>query len=193
VSQDQFITREQLSQAAKLGAPLPGFEKIPKPEAIIEDSLADQPQPTPPEEPEVEPAPLFSVSPNLTTDTASATIILDRVASIDDLSGAITETGEWLRTGAIELPVLSTNTGEFEAILDAANTDQALEIDSVSGSVSSVEPLSATGVVGRSARLNLLPVKLPKSHNQVYLVTAISVSVVTLAALVLGAYMLGIF
>ncbi len=208
----QFITREQLSEAARLGKPLPGFEKTPTQAVeIIASPAVDAPaivdletveseevelEPVVPEEVEAdqeESAPLFDVSPNLTTDTASATIVLDKVASIDDLSGAIGETGEWLRTGAIELPQLTTNTGEFEAIQDANYTDEALAIDSISGSVSNVEPLSAAGVVGRSAKVNVVPVKLAKGQNQVYLVTTISVLMVTMGGLVLGAYMLGIF
>ncbi len=198
----QFITREQLSEAARLGKPLPGFEKTPT-QAVeiiatpkVDSPAIVEPVDVEPEEVEAvqeEPAPLFDVSPNLTTDTASATIVLDKVASIDDLSGAIGETGEWLRTGAIELPLLTTNTGEFEAIQDANYTDEALAIDSISGSVSNVEPLSAAGVVGRSAKVNVVPVKLAKGQNQVYLVTTISVLMVTMGGLVLGAYMLGIF
>ncbi|WP_138275489.1 hypothetical protein [Rhodoluna limnophila] len=203
----QFITREQLSEAARLGKPLPGFEKTstqaveiiasPKVDspAIVEPAVVE-PEAVEPDEvaaSQDEPAPLFEVSPNLTTDTASATIVLDKVASIDDLSGAIGETGEWLRTGAIELPQLTTNTGEFEAIQDANYTDEALAIDSISGSVSNVEPLSAAGVVGRSAKVNVVPVKLAKGQNQVYLVTTISVLMVAMGGLVLGAYMLGIF
>ncbi|WP_138316387.1 hypothetical protein [Rhodoluna limnophila] len=198
----QFITREQLSEAARLGKPLPGFEKTPT-QAVeiiatpkVDSPAIVEPVDVEPEEVEAvqeEPAPLFDVSPNLTTDTASATIVLDKVASIDDLSGAIGETGEWLRTGAIELPPLTTNTGEFEAIQDANYTDEALAIDSISGSVSNVEPLSALGVVGRSAKVNVVPVKLAKGQNQVYLVTTISVLMVTMGGLVLGAYMLGIF
>lgn len=208
----QFITREQLSEAARLGKPLPGFERTPTQAVEISASPeVDSPAPLEPVDVEAvdvgavavepvdveagdeEPAPLFDVSPNLTTDTASATIVLDKVASIDDLSGAIGETGEWLRTGAIELPPLTTNTGEFEAIQDANYTDEALAIDSISGSVSNVEPLSALGVVGRSAKVNVVPVKLAKGQNQVYLVTTISVLMVTMGGLVLGAYMLGIF
>lgn len=198
----QFITREQLSEAARLGKPLPGFEKTPTQAVeIIASPEVDAPAIVDPETvgseeveaDQEESAPLFEVSPNLTTDTASATIVLDKVASIDDLSGAIGETGEWLRTGAIELPQLTTNTGEFEAIQDANYTDEALAIDSISGSVSNVEPLSAAGVVGRSAKVNVVPVKLAKGQNQVYLVTTISVLMVTMGGLVLGAYMLGIF
>ena len=203
MTEGQFITREQLSEAARLGKPLPGFEKTttqaveiitaPEVESVEVESVEVESAPVEVEFVQVDSEPLFEVSPNLTTDTASATIVLDKVASIDDLSGAIGETGEWLRTGAIELPPLTTNTGEFEAIQDATYTDEALAIDSISGSVSNVEPLSAAGVVGRSAKINVVPVKLAKGQNQVYLVTTISVLMVTVGGLVLGAYMLGIF
>lgn len=202
MTQGQFISREQLSEAARLGVALPGFEKPAadvetatevEPSTEVESAGAAEPETQAEPAPEVEPVVTFEVSSKLTTDTASSMIILDRVASIDDLSGAIAETGQWLRTGAIELPQLDTNTGEFAVIQEAAQADQALISDSISGSVSSIEPLSAAGVVGRSAKISILPVKLPRGQNQVYLITSISVLMVAMVGLVLGAYMLGIF
>lgn len=135
---------------------------------------------------------LFNVSPNLVTEISTSTIILENVASVDDL-GAINENGEWLKTGSIELPPISTNTGEIATVLDAAETDEAIQADSISGYVSTIAPLRASGVVNTAGKIGIMPAKLAKGQNQVYLVVAVSVIMVTVGGLVLAAFMLGFF
>jgi hypothetical protein len=144
------------------------------------------------EEQETEPESLFDVSPNLVTDVSTSTIILENVASVDDL-GAINENGEWLKTGSIELPPISTATGEIATVLDATETDEAIQADSISGYVSTIAPLRASGVVNTAGKIGIMPAKLAKGQNQVYLVVALSVIMVTVGGLVLAAFMLGFF
>jgi hypothetical protein len=134
---------------------------------------------------------LFEVSPNLNVEPQTASIIIDNFEPLDNISIAISETGELLKTGSIELPSFSTNTGEIATILDAAQVDEAISQDSISGYVSTIAPLRASGVVNTAGKIGIMPSKSARGQGAGYAVLTLSILMIAVGGLVLAAFMLG--
>ena len=134
---------------------------------------------------------LFDVSPNLNIEPQTASIIIDNFEPLDAISIAISETGELLKTGSIELPNLSTNTGEIATILDAAQVDEAIAADSINGYVSTIAPMRASGVVNTAGKIGIMPTKNAKGQGAGFAVLTLSLLMIAVGSLVLAAFMLG--
>ncbi|MEY3908898.1 MAG: hypothetical protein RLZZ90_805, partial [Actinomycetota bacterium] len=65
------------------------------------------------EEPMTMPHQLFSVSPNLHVEPQTASLVIAHINDVTNFSAPIGESGEMLKTGSIELPILTVNTGEI--------------------------------------------------------------------------------
>jgi hypothetical protein len=143
------------------------------------------------EEPITAAVQLFDVSPNLNIEPQTASIIIDNFEPLDAISIAISETGELLKTGSIELPNLSTNTGEIATILDAAQVDEAIAQDSINGYVSTIAPLRASGVVNTAGKIGIMPTKNAKGQGAGFAVLTLSLLMIAVGGLVLAAFMLG--
>lgn len=144
------------------------------------------------EEPITSQMPLFAVSPNLNIEPQTASIIIDNFEPLDNISIAISETGEMLKTGSIELPNLSTNTGEIATIMDAAQVDEAIAQDSIAGYVSTIAPLRASGVVNTAGKIGIMPSKKARGEGGGFVALTLAILMVTIGGLVLAAFMLGI-
>ena len=155
------------------------------PAAVYQPVLAEA------EEPITSQIQLFDVSPNLNIEPQTASIIIDNFEPLDAISIAISETGELLKTGSIELPNISTNTGEIATILDAAQVDEAIAQDSVNGYVSTIAPLRASGVVNTAGKIGIMPTKNAKGQSAGFAVLTLSLLMISVGGLVLAAYMLG--
>jgi hypothetical protein len=136
--------------------------------------------------------PIFSVSPNLTLEPQTASIIIDNFQPLEHSAIVISETGEMLKTGSISLPNLSTNTGEISTILDAEMVDEATALDSVTGYVSTIAPIRASGVVNSSGKIGIMPAKRSREEGGGYTALTISIVSIAIGGLVIGAFMLGI-
>lgn len=135
---------------------------------------------------------LFDVSPNLSLEPQTASIIVDQFNDITNITQML-ENGEILQTGSITLPVLSTNTGELALVTDAQFADEAVAADSTTGYVSSIAPVRAADVGNFGAQLKIVPPKHQPGEGQLYLALTISVGLVAIGALILGGYMLNLF
>lgn len=153
-------------------------------EAAYDSTLAEAEEPIT--------AQLFAVSPNLNIEPQTASIIIDNFEPLDNISIAISETGEMLKTGSIELPNISTNTGEIATILDAAQVDEAIAQDSIAGFVSTIAPLRASGVVNTAGKIGIMPSKSARNQGGGWVALTLSIVMVTVGGLVLAAFMLGI-
>ncbi|MFM6971734.1 MAG: hypothetical protein ACKOWH_04005, partial [Rhodoluna sp.] len=136
--------------------------------------------------------PLFSVSPNLNLEPQTASIIIQPIDPLANLNISISETGEMLRTGSIELPNLNTQTGEI-ATVESTVVDDAITQDSIAGYVSTIAPMRASGVVNTSGKIGIMPKKRVRGQGQVYLMLSVSIFMVAVGGLLLGAFMLGFF
>jgi hypothetical protein len=196
-----FLSRRQLREFEKRGI---------APSAIVAQPVVETPanvvaevqQPAPvaqydevlaeAEEPITSGIQLFSVSPNLNIEPQTASIVVVPEDPLANLNLHITETGELLKTGSIELPKLSTNTGEISTILDATEVDEAIVQDSISGYVSTIAPLRASGVVNTAGKIVIMPTRLARGQGQIFAVLTASLLMVTVGGLLLAAYMLGL-
>ena len=145
------------------------------------------------EAPMTMPHQLFDVSPNLAVEPQTASIVIDHINDVTNFSAPIGDSGEMLKTGSIELPVLTVNTGEIEMVLGNENVDRAIAQDSIAGFVSTIEPISATGIIRPSDKINIVPSRANFDQSRVYLSLTIALFLVASGGLVLGAYMLGFF
>ena len=145
------------------------------------------------EEPMTMPHQLFEVSPNLHSEPQTASIVIDHINDVTNFSVPLGDAGGMLKTGSIELPVLTVNTGEIEMILGNQSVDRAVAQDSVAGFVSTIEPVSAAGIIKPADKFNIVPSRANFDQSRVYLSLTIALFLVASGGLVLGAYMLGFF
>ena len=176
------VTRRQLRQVERSGGL--GIPVVPvASEAVWAET----------EEPMTMPHQLFEVSPNLHVEPQTASIVIGHINDVSNFSAPIGETGEMLKTGSIELPVLTVNTGEIAMILGNETADRAIAEDSIAGFVSTIEPISATGIIRADDKINIVPSRANFDQSRVYFSLTISLFLVASGGLVLGAYMLGFF
>lgn len=108
-------------------------------------------------------------------------------------SEIITDSGEVLKTGAIDIPLLS-NTGSIPIITVAPDlvNEEAIKADMGWETTGGIPPIRAGSVMNSSARVGVLPIKNRRSEGQTVLLVTTSILMVTLGALLLAAYMLKI-
>jgi hypothetical protein len=112
----------------------------------------------------------------------------------DALTGEIvTESGEVLKTGAIDLPLMN-NTGSIPIITVVTETvdEEAINADMGDETTGGIPPIRARSVMNSSARVGVLPIKNRRSEGQTIMLATTSILLVTLGAAVLALYMLEI-
>jgi len=111
------------------------------------------------------------------------------------LAGSIiTESGEVVLTGSIELPVVPTTTGGIAIVqLPDVNAADGIMAEDFAGSyVASVAPIRASGVMNSRARESVLPIKNRRGEGQMVMLSVASLLMVTVGALVIAAFWLGV-
>ncbi len=129
---------------------------------------------------------------NLGTEPISASIVVHHVPDIENNVISIPGTGDFLRTGAIELP-RDTSSGGISMILQGQAADEALVQDSLNSFVSSVPPVRATGLAKKRSKNVEIALNSRSGKGQVFLVVTTAVLMITVGALVVAAYLLGMF
>jgi len=136
--------------------------------------------------------PLFEVSPGLVIEPTTNSIIIDQVQDLTNYTATVSETGEILTTGAIQLPIaISDNgTGEIQIIQEAAALDSAIQVDNSTGFINTIAPMRVTGVVNSISKFKVIPTNLKRGSSHPYLVLAAAVGMVALGGLVIAIFML---
>lgn len=98
-----------------------------------------------------------------------------------------------MTTGSIEVPQIDPTTGSITVITESQQADEAVAEDSLNSFVSSVAPIRAAGIAKTRARTVELTLVSRKGQGQVYAVMSTAVLMITIGALVVAAFMLGIF
>lgn len=135
---------------------------------------------------------LFEISPSMSHEPQTNSIIIQNVNEISEISGVITDTGQFLRTGSIELPKL-TQTGEIATILESPSVDEAIHRDGFDSFVSSIAPVRATGVINSQTKVGMMPIKNRRGQGQFLFAITTTLLMLTVGALFVVAYMLGVF
>ena len=105
----------------------------------------------------------------------------------------VTETGEVLKTGAIDIPGMVT-TGSIPIITVVPDTVDEGAIQAAMGdeTTAGIPPIRAGSVMNSSARVGVLPIKNRRSEGQTIILAISSILLVTMGAGVLALYMLNI-
>ena len=105
----------------------------------------------------------------------------------------VTETGEVLKTGAIDIPSMVT-TGSIPIITVVPDTvdDGAIQAAMGDETTAGIPPIRAGSVMNSSARVGVLPIKNRRSEGQTIILAISSILLVTMGAGVLALYMLNI-
>ena len=135
----------------------------------------------------------FGSTSNLGAEPVTASIIMDKLPELDNNRVVITGTGAVMTTGSITISQANPTTGSSSVISASEVADEALVEDSLNSFVSSVAPLRAAGIANTRARTVELTLVTRKGQGQVYAVMSSAVLMITIGALIVAAFMLGIF
>lgn len=135
----------------------------------------------------------FGSTSNLGAEPITASIIIQNVPDLDNSPIVVSETGGILKTGSIELPKIDPTTGSIAVITAAQQADEAMAEDSLNSFVSSVAPLRAAGIAKTRSKAVELTLVSRKGQGQVYAVMSTAVLMITVGALIVAAFLLGIF
>ena len=149
--------------------PLPPFEQIFASEESTEDD-------------ELFPSTLFKEP---QTNSISVPEVPDALAS-----NIVTESGEVLKTGAIDMPLLS-NTGSIPIITNTVDLidEEAIKAAMGNETTGGIPPIRSGSVMNSAARVGVLPIRNRRSEGQSILVATISILLVALGAGLIAAYM----
>lgn len=137
---------------------------------------------------------MFEVSPGLVIEPTTNSIVIDTVQDLTNYTATISETGEILTTGAIQLPIelADNSTGEIQIIQEAAALDSAIQLDNATGFINTIAPMRVTGVVNSISKFKVIPTNLKRGSSHPYLVLAAALGMVALGSLVVAAFWLKI-
>ena len=119
-------------------------------------------------------------------------LVVAAVPDITNISLVIPETGELLKTGAIELPILNVDTAEVAQVEAAAVADKSLLKDRTESVVLGIEPMPARRHVRSRKRSSVFPTNLRRGWGNVYLVLFTAILSVAVFGVYLAALMLGL-
>jgi len=135
----------------------------------------------------------FGSTSNLGAEPVTASIIINTVPDLENSPIVLRGTGVVMTTGSIEVPQIDPTTGSIAVITESQQADEAVVEDSLNSFVSSVAPIRAAGIAKTRARTVELTLVTRKGQGQVYAVMSTAVLMITIGALVVAAFMLGIF
>lgn len=134
----------------------------------------------------------FGSTANLGIEPVTASIILESVPDMLGDSIVLSGSGKAVTTGSIQIPAVDPTTGSITVILESEKADEAVAEDSLNSFVSSVAPIRAAGIAKTRAKVVELTLINRKGQGQVYAVMSTVVLMITVGALTVAAFMLGI-
>jgi hypothetical protein len=135
----------------------------------------------------------FDSTSNLGAEPVTASIIINIVPDLENSPIVISGTGAVMTTGSIEVPQIDPTTGSIAVINQSQQADEAVVEDSLNSFVSSVAPIRAAGIAKTRARTVELTIVTRKGQGQVYAVMSTAALMITIGALIVAGFMLGIF
>jgi hypothetical protein len=134
----------------------------------------------------------FGSTANLGIEPVTASIILDKAPDMLGGSIVLSGSGPTVTTGSIQIPTVDPTTGSITVILESEKADEAIAEDSLNSFVSSVAPIRAAGIAKTRAKVVELTLINRKGQGQVYAVMSTVVLMISVGALTVAAFMLGI-
>lgn len=94
--------------------------------------------------------PQFKVSSALTGEFTASNLIVELPADITAGGALVTDTGELVITGSIDVSALLTSTGEIDIIAFADGTDSDLDKDAQQNFIPGIPPIRVSGVIAKT-------------------------------------------
>lgn len=136
---NQPLTRKALREQAEAIARRQTEEKNQQVEEVIKQVELDD-----------EGNPQFRVSSVLTGEVTATKIVIQPPQDITTGGSVITDAGELVITGSIDVSGLITATGEIEVINIAEDADKDLDRDAQSNYIPGIPPIRVSGVIARN-------------------------------------------
>jgi hypothetical protein len=125
--------------------------------------------------------PIFKVSSALTGEFTGANLIVELPTDITAGGALVTDTGELVITGSIDVSSLITPTGEIDIIAMADSSDTDLDKDAQQNFIPGIPPIRISGVISKTLTQPGIPGGAHRGINPYWYV-----AMITAAALLIG-------
>jgi len=125
--------------------------------------------------------PQFKVSSSLTGEFTGASLIVDLPLDITSGGALITDTGELVITGSIDVSSLITATGEIDIISTAEDFDGDLDKDAQQNYIPGIPPIRISGVIAKTQSQPGIPGGAHRGIHPYWYVGMISVAALLIA------------
>lgn len=180
---------------------VPIVRTAPVAEAVIEDVIAEEPVQSFAEveqslanvELDDEGNPQFKVSSALAGETTGTNIIVDLPLDITSGGSIITDSGELVVTGSIDVSSLITPTGEIDIYAFTDSSDSDLDQDAQQNFIPGIPPIRINGVIAKTLNQPGIPGGAHRGINPYWYVAMISGAAVLIAGGIALSYYSGLF
>jgi hypothetical protein len=135
----------------------------------------------------------FNVSSALTGELTGTNLIVELPIDITTGGAIITDTGELVVTGSIDVSSLITPTGEIDVILGADGLDSDLDEDAQQNFIPGIPPIRISGVIAKTSGQVGIPGGAHRGFNPYWYVGIISGVALLIAAGIAVSYFSGFF
>ena len=137
--------------------------------------------------------PLFNVSSALVGETTGTNLIVDLPLDITAGGAIITDSGELVVTGSIDVSALITPTGEIDISAFTDSTDTDLDQDAQQNFIPGIPPIRISGVITKTLNQPGIPGGAHRGINPYWYVAMISAAAVLIAGGIVLSISSGLF
>jgi hypothetical protein len=180
---------------------VPVVKTAPVEEPVVEPVVEEEPAPTIAEveqsiaavELDEEGNPLFNVSSALVGETTGTNLIVELPLDITAGGSLITDSGELVVTGSIDVSALITPTGEIDISAFTDGTDSDLDQDAQQNFIPGIPPIRISGVITKTLNQPGIPGGAHRGINPYWYVAMISGAALLIAGGILLSISSGLF
>jgi hypothetical protein len=137
--------------------------------------------------------PQFKVSSALTGEFTASNLIVDLPADITAGGALVTDTGELVITGSIDVSALLTSTGEIDIIAFADGSDNDLDKDAQQNFIPGIPPIRVSGVIAKTLSQPGIPGGAHRGINPYWYFAMISGAALLIAGGIAISFYSGLF
>lgn len=137
--------------------------------------------------------PQFKVSSALTGEFTGTNLIVDLPQDITAGGALVTDTGELVITGSIDVSALITPTGEIDIIAIADGSDSDLDKDAQQNFIPGIPPIRISGVIAKTLNQPGIPGGAHRGINPYWYFAMISAAALLIAGGIVISYYSGFF
>jgi hypothetical protein len=180
---------------------VPVVKTAPVEQPVIEPVVVEEPAPSIAEveksianvELDAEGNPIFNVSSALVGETTGTNLIVDLPLDITAGGAIITDSGELVVTGSIDVSSLITPTGEIDISAFTDSTDSDLDQDAQQNFIPGIPPIRINGVIAKTLNQPGIPGGAHRGINPYWYVAMISGAALLIAGGIAISFYSGLF